>query len=396
MPSASKSVVNRHMTSRNEVADSPLLWRSADCLPLSAQGCRRCAEACPVDALTISADGPAITSFCTDCARCAAACPTDALALAHFPAPDAPRKISDTVFIDCLKVPPSMSPENSIRVPCLGGISTGWLLTLQNRIGDFTITALDRGWCTDCNAGDKSRFSATATITDAARLLGEAGTPESLLPRIKQRPLPADQMPAAIPPALAEAVMSRRAFFSRAISGVAGAATSTQIQGPGLHAPSLHKHGHVMPAEQLRRLAALTNISHRHARPLPSSALPNVAISQDICRNHGVCAAVCPTGALAKHDNDGAEGIRFKALLCTDCGQCARACPEHAVRIFLAAETAPVRWETDLTSHEIKICTTCEDEFSGVPGNVCTACRKTEALFAGRAILDELISKPAA
>lgn len=384
---------------RHEVAGPSLLWRSADCRPLSAQGCQLCAEACPAGALTISAGVPAASSQCTGCARCTAACPTDALQMEDFPAPVAPAATGSAVFIDCMKVPRAISPAGTVRVPCMGGLSPGWLLTLQDRIGNVPITALDRGWCAHCSAGDSSSFSATNLLADATQLLKDAGAPADMLPRSEHRPLPLSRMPDAIPPSINETAISRRAFFTRTLSEMASAAANR-------HQPEEIRHflrlsplrtmGRVVPAEQVRRVTALSNISHRYRTSPATFNLPALAISRERCENHQVCAVTCPTSALTKYGHEGATGIRFNALLCIGCRQCERGCPEQAIRLSLFNETPPHAMEINLTNHQVNVCATCEDEFSGIPGDVCTACRKTEALFAGRATLDKSIGKPAA
>ncbi len=379
--------------SRQEIAGSSLLWNNAACLPLSAQGCRQCADACPADALHFRTGIPSVTPQCTECARCAAACPTDALTRKHFPAPAAPvLRAGDSAYIDCSKVPRTRSPEGAIRVPCLGAISTGWLLTLQDQIGDTPVILLNRGWCASCPSGDASTCSANAVVADAGRMLADAGLPAQLQARIELHPLPLAQMPEAIPAAVEETMISRRGFFSRGFSEAAGLASGAlSVNGSTGHAPlpPLVALGRVIPAEQIRRMTALLNIRSRHPGTPATLPLPAVSIDSDQCENHGICSAVCPTGALAKYDDNGTAGIRFNALLCVSCRQCERDCPQQAVRFTTLRGTTPQDIDRELTRHPVKVCVKCEDEFSGDPGETCPVCRKTQALFVRRDVTNE-------
>lgn len=382
-----------------EIIGRSLLWRNADCLPLSARGCSLCAEACPVGALAFGEGVPAVSSLCTGCARCTAVCPTDALKLKDFPPPAAPDKAVINVYIDCTKVPRLRSPAGCVRVPCMGGISPGWLLALQDSIGNATIIALDRGWCQQCSSGDTSSCGAAKVVSDTGRMLAGAGVDAARWPRIESRPLPLSQMPDEIPASLEERVISRRGFFVRGLSEMARAAEGSirpGANGRSQQTSSLGTLPPVVPAEQIRRITAIRNIGKRLRTVTTSFDLPVVVIVAEGCSNHRVCTVVCPSGALTRYENEGSSGIRFNALLCIGCRQCERSCPEQALQFWPQHKTNSPGMEVELTCHEIKACTTCEDEFSGVPGEKCPVCRKTEALFSAHATFNQSICEPPA
>jgi NAD-dependent dihydropyrimidine dehydrogenase PreA subunit len=62
---------------------------------------------------------------------------------------------------------------------------------------------------------------------------------------------------------------------------------------------------------------------------LESGGSPLVAVvDQDECTGCGVCAEVCPTGAIAVEDV-----ARIEPSACTGCAQCVPECPQGAISI---------------------------------------------------------------
>jgi ferredoxin len=118
------------------------------------------------------------------------------------------------------------------------------------------------------------------------------------------------------------------------------------------------------------------------ASALPAALYPAIEIA-DTCHNHGVCAAVCPTGALQRYENDDGSGLEFDAAACIACGDCARACPEKALRVVPARQAEAAQSGVErLTRHNRRECEGCGNEFTG-PGakSLCSACEKTRDLF---------------
>ncbi|TFH42937.1 MAG: 4Fe-4S dicluster domain-containing protein [Chrysiogenales bacterium] len=52
-------------------------------------------------------------------------------------------------------------------------------------------------------------------------------------------------------------------------------------------------------------------------------------IDRKKCSSHGLCVDICPFGALSK--NIGTSKPMIDPVLCMGCGNCASACPEHAI-----------------------------------------------------------------
>jgi Pyruvate/2-oxoacid:ferredoxin oxidoreductase delta subunit len=163
----------------------------------------------------------------------------------------------------------------------------------------------------------------------------------------------------------AGAIPDRRAFF-RTFLGENDADT------PGFRRPL-----------DARRIALLKEIAGRWVGGLPHGAMPRIDLS-DACKNHGNCAAVCPTGALRSYADEAHAGIEFEAGACIGCGVCAMVCPESALAIAAAAGTAAHAAGPFLLSrHAQRECARCDNAFT-VSGDeeLCSACRKDVSLFA--------------
>ncbi|WP_290650882.1 4Fe-4S dicluster domain-containing protein [Aquisalimonas sp.] len=334
------------------------------CLPRrsSLTHCQACVDACPVNALDISADGgPSLTGDCTGCGACAVACPSEALAVRGFPAPGE-ASLTAPAFraVDCDRVPPELSPQRTLRVPCMAGLQDDELLALTRRAAPDALELLERGWCADCPvAGGHAR------PIDEARQRAERHLPggNRPSPRVVRSPLP---------PAVAEPVRtgtserhanSRRQFLRR----VAGSDDSAPAP------PSIANPRALVQPERRWRL-----LDERQRAGVDAGSLLPAAVISDACCNHRVCAAVCPTGALTV--SPGRDGLFFDPADCIQCGFCTAACPEQAIHIE-STGGQPGR----LTNHRQAQCQDCRRPFtpSGQHDVRCQSCEKSRHLARG-------------
>jgi ferredoxin len=127
------------------------------------------------------------------------------------------------------------------------------------------------------------------------------------------------------------------------------------------------------------RIPLLKDIALRWEHQLPEGAIPWLSVSED-CLDHGICASVCPTGALRRYEEPGLQGLQFDASECFACGACVVVCPERAMSLE-ARESAPESIER-ISRHELRACARCDDEFAARGDDeLCPACRKDVALF---------------
>ena len=112
-------------------------------------------------------------------------------------------------------------------------------------------------------------------------------------------------------------------------------------------------------------------------RDLPA-LFPHAAIS-GTCSDHRICAAACPTGALAVYEKGTTRGIVFESGNCLACGRCESVCPTGSIRI--TADGGRLGTIT-LTALDLAVCLECEDEFVDRDGTgICPTCRKEKSIL---------------
>jgi ferredoxin len=133
-----------------------------------------------------------------------------------------------------------------------------------------------------------------------------------------------------------------------------------------------------IPAE---RIALLKEIALRWEYRLPQGAIPRLRATER-CAGHGICASVCPTGALRAFEAEAFQGLEFDAADCFACGACVVVCPEGALRLDAGTPGEAPAGRERITRHALRTCARCDDEFAARgEDELCPACRKDVELF---------------
>jgi ferredoxin len=293
------------------------------------------------------------------------------------------------ISIDCRRVPERSVNQGGIRVPCLAGLSAGWLVQAASQRG-AALSLSVRGWCTVCEVGGASGNGTAmdklmAAVTEARLSLFECGFEESRLPVIDFAPTNESLMLPLADAAEAMPDVSRRGFFRHLASAAVNGVQTLKNADIPVVTPALSQAGKIVPRERLRLVGAMTTLAARHGKAVPSRHLPQLTVAES-CQGHGVCAVVCPTGALRLDAMPNGQGLSFDPLHCISCGQCARSCPDRAIRLQpfggdSASRHALIHWR-------VAVCATCGSDFAAPGGqSTCPVCRKqadfSQELFGG-------------
>jgi ferredoxin len=294
-----------------------------------ASSCRRCADVCPVGAITL---GPLSVNadLCIACGACAAACRTGAL---DYPQPRAlvHEVLSESGGGEVVMACSQATADQAGVVPhvviaCLASLSASDLIAAA--AGGRQGLLLVSGDCESCAAkGPAVDFDLRATPT--AAWLDAVGVPLAL-----RRETTASTGAPLGPPATA---VSRRDLFGllmgrgRVVAAAALASPSPRIE--DLHAvtgpPAVH-------ARLLADLKSLCRGDVTECEPLPRDIPFAVVQISDACDSCSLCTRYCPHGALTS-----VEGrIDVDANSCTGCGLCAEMCPPAAIALLPAPSLA--------------------------------------------------------
>lgn len=375
-------------------ADRQLRFDATACLPLRhrAGGCSVCADSCPAGVIRLQDETPEVAPDCLGCGQCSARCPMGALEITGFAV--AAERATPALKVECWRVPAAQRASGAVAVPCLGGLTTAWLLEQAAAADGRAPVLLDRGWCADCPAGGGDTHPAATALAQCGDLMESMGLPLDRRPRLESQPLPREWGAPVTPTADGEIRLSRRAFFGSVAGRVTERATVSMAPAAAEVTVRLARPPHASRARQ-RLLDAARALAERTGLPVPRSLFRAVEVS-DRCGNHQVCAATCPTGALFAWRGDAATGTGFAPDRCIACGACERACPQQALRLADPwddgfSSSKPMR----LTRFETRRCIECERPFTARASETrCDACAKSQALV--QDVFHQLFSASAA
>ena len=285
--------------------------------------CRRCADACPADALTLGLDEVKVErDACHNCGACNAVCPTAALSLSGF---NPGRFVeaaaqAEAAHLHCRE---SRSTGGGAVIPCHQLLDRDLIAAASAEgVRQWHLHGLEH--CEQCPRGDAREHCRTLG-DELQRWFGEQAPAWELAPTddsAGERQLEHQQR------------VSRRHFLRFAgAEGVEQAVRwivpleqpEDQLDALPFYQSSEHPQRPQPHRQQL--VGRVDQLAWSENAPLPWR--PRV-VSED-CTLCGSCGARCPTGALLQQEQGGVVALGFAADLCTDCGLCEQVCPTGAV-----------------------------------------------------------------
>ena len=297
-------------------------------------GCSQCADVCPSGAISLTAEGPDVSASCSGCGICFSVCPNDVFSLKKrgdeqildeiIQAAKGDRGAGREFRISC----EHGDSTADLLVPCLGRLTEA-LLIEPVRSGFLRVSLL-RPECSICpNAKASSHIDRTieraSALFDMLNLEGE---------RLAVRSMPLQ--PLAKRP---EKAVTRRELFSTFRTRAAEVTAAALPEGCGTSGPidrtfleamgrrAVHsKRGLLL--SQLRAFEPGKEVSV----PAEQAMLATIAVSSG-CSACGVCATLCPSGALSQRWEEKQFILTFLPSLCGNCRICMETCLPKALTI---------------------------------------------------------------
>ncbi len=321
--------------------------------------CQRCAQACIVNAITISNNKISIDAdVCMSCGACIAACPTSAIVGLEPGDKDIATAISKAAantkgmaVFTCARMASrqAVDPEKYVELPCLARLDESLLVSLATH--GFDDIVLVDGKCETCKYGAVSS-QIDDTVQSTVALLEMCGSP-AIISRVSE--FPSEML---IKSESEAAGLARRGAFT-STTGYAKNVASNAVDmimadvfnrnsannaESGVASLRINKNGK-MPVFQserhMRILDDLYNVGNIAQSEFNTRLFGVISINAAQCSGCGMCVMFCPTEAIkyAPYDEPDDESMRFLEFQIADCTQC-NLCADVCLRRCL--EISPV------------------------------------------------------
>jgi ferredoxin len=275
----------------------------------------------------------------------------------------------ERIVLECKRVAATDRDPNAVVVPCLGGLTTPDLLDFLEDT-EATVVFADHGWCASCPVGQcnvpwKSVLDETRAVLGAI----DAQLADSLI--VERKDLPISRAKPVVASLRPDKKFGRRDFLRRMVGAVEPrdplAESRRVVFGRGL----------VSPLKRERVLDRIGALAADLEQSFPASLMPAIKIAEG-CELNGLCTAICPTGALRRHECDGTLALQFDATECIACGECQRVCPSKALSLWPGGDGTVPRAPVTLIERRTVICVSCGDSFVRVGDEqCCPSCKKS-------------------
>jgi ferredoxin len=345
--------------------------------------CRRCADACPHEAIELHDAGARIDAArCQNCSLCVVACHTSAWDSASFQPVELLRQAvrQPAWSVACA---PAGSQADAV-VPCLGALPAATLAYLARR--GIAVSMRGAGHCGECVHGSTgaarlaANLQAVAILRDAVACDGGATW---AMPAVDSAPgITARNETRG---GARAAGVSRRQLMRRLV-GRAAEGFGTAADAPPAAPPdkAIRAAACFVP-EQRELLQIVCERGGDVPMRLPiDDVLPLMQVSLEPgCTLCEACFRVCPTGALQIDENPGDWALTFQADRCVACLACLEVCQPKVLQADATVDARPGRAPRRLFEMNKQRCRRCDRHFvSARPQAHCAVCSDDEDAFA--------------
>ena len=268
--------------------------------------CSLCVDSCPAGAVRLEGRAPVVDeSRCVACGACAAACPTGAIELAGveeqlLAAAREAARAGRPLRVSCRE------KGVGVATTCINALRLEHYYILAAEAGSVEVDARCDGCPLSRGRGWERALEASRAIPGRVRVQRGRAPSLSLLRRA--------------------AIKALALAAGRIALGVEASPVKVDYAGP--RAPT-----RASPALRRRALEAASRLGASLERPRPR-------VDESKCTMTGICAGVCPAGAITFNE---AGVLSVDLDSCVSCGICAQACPEGAIEMVADGARGVVR-----------------------------------------------------
>lgn len=384
---ADKIINNHHMLIENRLCSR---FRT------SKSDCSECARLCPTQAIQVSDKGAKIAGGCTDCGVCISVCPNGVFRIEGRDDKNIINEIrsrlkeqeSKVFHISC----EHGDTTSDVILPCLGRLTEVMLLE-PFRAGASRIEILQPE-CREC-PNVKAFPHIEKVINRTLNLYGIVGLNKGSLSVMSSgftlnqlEDISHSEEIKKLPPQTPELkTFSRRKLFGLVKQRTMEAAAEAlpELESKGEKKEEAFRDALSQRPENIKRSLLIQSLKEIGAGSAGQGSVVSIsskdAIMTDVevnfkCTGCGVCAILCPTGAIIQKITEDRFYLYFSPDLCTNCEVCVKTCMPHAVNIKekVLLNLILEQGERRIFEAGKKKCLVCQLDFIGSSNNICPLC----------------------